>query len=307
MSRRREYIERLAVALILNPVSERHLAMFSAYLDESGKGNERNSFIAIGGLVSSALQWGRLQGDWVAHLKRVPGMPLDEHDRPVPFHMTDFEADNWPIKAYSWSSERTKRNFLHGLIDIMRHRVKLRVFTVIWLHHYHAVFGKDKRFKLPWAMCSLGCTSRIAKWGEVNHYDPIPFIFEGGGEGWGIAYDNIRSLAKEGRLKETAIGTWTFADKHVAGLQAADLWAWELRNHFQAQLPEKGGYFLRDSLNKLIYGVPDGKGFVVGGYELDALMKDLEHGTSTIQPVPFAPDGLPGLIPEALAIPESRQ
>lgn len=304
MSRRKPYIELLSEALILNPRGERHLAMFSvsAYLDESGKGNERKSFLAVGGLVSSALQWGRLESEWIAHLSRVPGMPFDEQRRPQPFHMTDFEAGNWPTKHYRWRSEKTKTKFLHGLVDIMRHRVKLRVFTVIWLHHYHQLFPGDHKFRLPWAMCALGCASRIAKWGERKMSDPIPFIFERGGEGWGLAYDNICDLEKRGRLKGTTIGTWSYDSKHVTGLQAADLWAWELRHHFHAQLPTEPPYELRRSLEKLIYGVPDGMGFLMGGLELQDMVHDLENGTSTVQPVSFCPSALPQLIPEALQI-----
>jgi hypothetical protein len=274
--------------------------MFSAYLDESGNGHERDSFLAVGGLVSSALQWGRLQSEWVDHLKRVPHMPLDEKGRPVPFHMTDFESGNWPVKSYQWRSETSKIRFLHGLLDIMRQRVKLRVFTVIWLRHYHTLFPRDKRFKLPWVMSALGCASRIAKWGEKRAQDPIPFIFERGGEGWPIALENHRLLERQGKLGKTKIGCWTLDDKHIAGLQAADLWAWELRYHFQAQLPARQPYDLRVSLEKLMIGIPDGAGFVIGGIELMTLMEDLQYGTNRIQPVTFCASGLPQLEPEGL-------
>jgi hypothetical protein len=290
----------LAEALILNLTAERHLSMFSAYLDESGKGNERETFLAVGGPVSSALQWGRLQRDWTEHLLCVPEMPLDKQGRPVPFHMTEFESGNWPTKRYRWRSERTRSRFLHGLIDIMRHRVKLRVFTVIWLDHYHTLFPKDRKHKIPWLMCALGCASRISKWAEQRSYDSIPFIFERGGEGWGIALENHRGLEKQGRLGKTKIGSWTSDDKHVAGLQAADLWAWELRHHFQAQLPHKPPYDLRKSLEKLMIGVPDGSGFAIGGADLQMLMEDLELGTSRIQPVSFRSDGLPRIDHTAL-------
>jgi hypothetical protein len=84
-------------------------------------------------------------------------------------------------------------------------------------------------------------------------------------------------------------------------LQAADLWAWELRNHFQAQLPGKPSYEeLRASLKKLLHAIPDGLGFIVGGAELETLMEDLRVGTSTIRPVPFSLDAVAKLIPEAL-------
>lgn len=274
--------------------------MFSAYLDESGKGVERKSFLAVGGLVSSALQWGRLQSEWTDHLLRVPKMPLDEGGRPVPFHMTDFESGNWPTTSYQWPSAKAQIRFLHGLIDIMRYRIKLRVFTVIYLKHYHLMFSRDKRHKIPWVMCALGCASRISKWGEQKATDPIPFIFERGGEGWGRALENLDSLKNSGRLGKTKIGNWSLDDKHIAGLQAADLWAWELRHHFQAQLPELAPYELRTSLEKLMYGIPDGAGFVIGGADLQVLMEDLRLGTSTIKPVTFAPEGFPKLEVEAL-------
>jgi hypothetical protein len=164
--------------------------MFTAYLDESGKGNERNSFIAVGGLVSSSLQWGRLQSDWTSHLLGLPGMPVDEVGRPVPFHMNAFESRYWPTDKYQWRSENARARFLNGLIEIMRHRIKLRVFTAVWLPHYHMLFSKDRRYKLPWVMAALGCASRVSKWAEQTHHDAIPFIFERGGEEWGIALEN---------------------------------------------------------------------------------------------------------------------
>ena len=285
----------LSIWRALKPACERQLAMFSAYLDESGKGHQRRSFIAIGGLVSSSLQWGRLEAEWKAQLTHLAGMPLDARGRPVPFHMSDFESGRRPVSGYQWRSEKSKRRFLNGLIDIMRRRVKLRVFCVIWLDHYHSIFPKDRRYKLPWVMCALGCASRIAKWAEEKSGDPVPFIFERGGEGWGIALDNYQRLEKVGRLGKTKIGTWTLDDKHVAGLQAADLWAWELRQHFQGQLRDGDSYTLRTSLKNIMYAVPDGAGFAIGGLELETLMEDLRLGTSTIQPITSRPDGLPKL------------
>ena len=96
------------------------------------------------------------------------------------------------------------------------------------------------------------------------------------------------------------MGSWTFDDKHIAGLQAADLWAWELRNHFQAQVPERQPYSLRPSLLKIIDGVPDGLGFSIGGLELQTLMEDLERGSKRVPAIPFRRNSLPMVIPEAL-------
>lgn len=268
--------------------------MFSAYLDESGNGVERDSFLAVGGLVSSPLQWGRLQNDWTEHLLQLPGMPRDEKIRPVPFHMTDFESGNWPIFNYGWQSEKSKSRFLNGLISIMCKRVKLRVFTVIVLEHYHTLFPRDRRKRMPWVISALGCSSRISKWAEKKEHDPIPFVFEQGGEGWGAAYENYCRLKKLGRIGKTKIGTWSMGDKHIAGLQAADLWAWELRQHFRCQLPG-GNCGLRPSLEKLIYGVPDGAGFVLDGSNLKHLVDDLRTGTSTVEIFPFSPESLPSL------------
>lgn len=178
--------------------------------------------------------------------------------------------------------------------------MKLRVFTVIWLKHYHAIFAKDKRYRLPWTMSALGCASRVSKWAEHKNYpDPIPFVFERGGEGWGLALENHRELEESGRLGKTKIGQWALDDKHVAGLQAADLWAWELRHHFQGQLPSNRPYMLRESLEKVMT-VPDGWGFTIGGCELETMMEDLRVGASNVRPVSFCRTGLPMLIPEAL-------
>lgn len=300
MTHRKRYIRRLAEAFVLNLRSERHLAMFSAYLDESGKGNERRSFIAVGGLVSSSLQWDRLQREWDERLLHVPAMPRDEQGRPAPFHMNKFEAGNWPTAGYRFRSAMSKRRLLDDLLAIMRHRVKLRVFTVVWLDHYRTLFSGDRRFKIPWVFGTLGCATRIAHWAKNHSPDPVPFIFEQGGEGWGIAYENYCGLKKEGKLGKTRMGSWTFDDKHIAGLQAADLWAWELRNHFQAQVPERQPYSLRPSLLKIIDGVPDGLGFSIGGLELQTLMEDLERGTKRVPAIPFRRNSLPMVIPEAL-------
>jgi hypothetical protein len=272
--------------------------MFSAYLDESGKGGERKSFIAVGGLVSSALQWERFQVEWTDQLRRVPDMPLDEQNRPVPFHMNKFESGHWPERGYRWRSEKTKTRFLSDLLDIIRRRVKLRVFTAVQLGDYHQLFPKDEKFKHPWVLCAIGCASCISKWAEREGHDAVPFIFEKGGEGWGIAMDNHRDLEKRGRRRKTKIGSWTTDDRHVAGLQAADLWAWELRHHFQAQLSDRP-YSLRASLKKML-GVPDGSGFVLRAVDLNVLVEDLRLGTSTIQPVTFCRKGILKINTEAL-------
>jgi hypothetical protein len=303
--RKKECIERLAEALILNPVGERHLAMFSAYLDESGQGVERQSFLAVGGLVSSALQWGRLQKDWTKHLLTVPNIPLDESGRPLPFHMTDFETGNWPVSGYRWPNEKRKVKFLDGLIQIICERVKLRVYTIVYLGHYHILFPKDRRKKIPWVLSALGCASRISKWAEQRPCDPVPFIFERGGEGWGIAYDSYCRMERLGHLGKTKIGSWTMEDKYTTGLQAADLWSWELRKHFTSQMGEYPG--LRPSLEKLIYGVSDGAGFILDGHALQSMIDDFKQGTSTVEICKFCPNSLPKLNREALSPDTSRR
>ena len=141
MTHRKRYIRRLAEAFVLNPRSERHLAMFSAYLDESGKGNERRSFIAVGGLVSSSLQWDRLQREWDERLLHVPAIPIDQQGRPAPFHMNKFEAGNWPTAGYRFRSAMSKRRLLDDLLAIMRHRVKLRAYRGMAGSLSHAIFG----------------------------------------------------------------------------------------------------------------------------------------------------------------------
>jgi hypothetical protein len=124
-------------------------------------------------------------------------------------------------------------------------------------------------------------------------------IFEVGGEGWNIAYENYCWLEELDRLGKTKIGPWTRKDKHTAGLQAADLWSWELRRHFVSQMDRYPG--LRPSLEKLICGVPDGAGFILDGGSLQSIMQDLKHGTSTVDVHEFSPESLPKLNQGALA------
>jgi hypothetical protein len=296
--RKKEYIEKLAHALVLNPVGERHLAMFSAYLDESGKGHDK-TFLAIGGLVSSALQWGKLERDWNQWLLRLHGIPVDELGRPKPFHMSDFVVGNWPTPHYPWPTDKHKDQFLDGLVKIICKRVKCRVYTVVYLKAYHAVFAKDKKKQHPWVLCALGCASRISKWAERHNHDPIPFIFERGGEGWARAYESYCRMEKAGVIGRTKIGSWTMGDKHITGLQATDLWTWELGNHFRSQMG--GGHpEIRPSLIKLIHQVEDGSGLILETINLQRMVDDLNNQTSTVEVFPFCAASLPKIILEAL-------
>lgn len=186
-SRKRHRIERLAEVLLPSASGERYLAMLSAYLDESGKGNERKRFLAVGCLVSSALQWVRLEKDWNACLLAVPGMPILDGEPVVPFHMTDFEVGKWPMEGYQWPSPQKKDAFLNRLVAIICNRVRLRVYTAVYLEHYHLLFPGDKKYETPWVLSALGCAHHVSKWAIDKTKDNVPFIFEAGGEGWRIA------------------------------------------------------------------------------------------------------------------------
>ena len=154
-------------------------------------------------------------------------------------------------------------------------------------------------------LCALVCDLRLDEWAkEHRHTDRIPFVFEGGGEGWGLAQMNYAQLLKSGRLKQTNIGSWAFDSKQIAALQAADIWAWELRRHLTRQLPGADPSAVRPSLTRLLNGVPDGMGYTLGGHELTGLMDSLKTRgmPSGIEPQPFRSYKDMELIPDALQI-----
>jgi hypothetical protein len=240
------------------------MAMMSVYIDDSGKPGDQ-TVICLGGLISDAVQWGRLEGEW----QRA----LDAFNIKVPFHMSAFEARKKP--PWSELSDSQRASLIARLTGIMRRRVRTRVYTVILLPEFRLTLKEKTVRRMANALCALGCASRVNFWSRsYAEGAPVAYIFEGGSEGDATAFKAFDELVATGHPEAQLIGTRSKDDKNRQPLQAADIWAYEVRKYFHEWAYLHSKRPIRASFETLL-GIPDGKGFIYTGDKLEKLRSEI--------------------------------
>jgi hypothetical protein len=207
--------------------------------------------------------------------------------------MTEFEARRPPYDSLTSAERRTLIERLTGLMAL---RVRTRVYTCLIMPEYRTSFRKDGNKRIPYTLCALGCLARVNEW--VRRYgnsDAVAYIFERGGLGRNTAFYAFDEIIRLGYPEAALIGSRTVDDKHRPPLQAADIWAYEVRKYFVHQLtqPQRP---LRKSLRRILR-IPDSQGYVLGGHKLKALIEEIKAGGHrwAASPDPFSIGGVPVL------------
>lgn len=268
---------------------------FTTYVDESGNKHDK-TVLCLGGLLSSVSQWSEMEREWNETLLDSP-MPRYEDGRPQPFHMTDFEANAGVFdKKHGWTEEG-KTTLFDRLLGIMVRRVKMRVYTMLSLGDYRAqISHADPELKRAYTFAALGVASRIGHWARsAANAENVPYVFEKAkGVDQGRAMRAIDDLRRGDAGNVFQIGETISADKVLPPLQAADIWSWEVRRYFHNQFSGGSPYPLRRSLAR-VCEVPDGKGFILTGDNLQKLIsgwkQSIESGEH-IGEIPIEPRSL---------------
>jgi len=255
-------LERLAAAIFVNTDNpeSRLMALFTAYVDASGNAQDQ-PFVVVSGYIANFLQWKLFEGSWSeAHRK---------HDVEMPFHMTAFiEATTHP-QSYALQKNarpdyvalakypKKAESFLWHLCRVQEGMVNCGFSCIVEMGVYRQVNANfDLRSAIPpYALGARTCLALIHGW-EANFdvQEPVECIFEKGDFEQGKFTELLRS---EGYPYEPIYKP----KAEYAGLQAADMYAWEQANCKKKELRgEELPY--RDTFNSLLINIPKLHGIV---------------------------------------------
>jgi Protein of unknown function (DUF3800) len=249
-------IDRLAASLFVNcryPGS-RTLASFTAYFDASGNALDQ-PFLIVAGYIANYLQWKNLESMWTQiHEKNKVDLP---------FHMAEFVAATQNPSRYASQTkaradyvalgndpERAER-FLAGLVLTQISSVNCSVTSIVPMSIYNDISSLlDLRQVIPpYALGARMCLGQVNQWEKMfDMHEPVECIFEEGDFEQGKFTDLMISAG-------APLPIYKPKSKY-AGLQAADMYAWERAAYekHKTRLPDDPSP--REAFNFLIGGVP---------------------------------------------------
>jgi hypothetical protein len=137
------------------------MALFSAYLDESGHVDD-SDFVVVGGCIAHVNQWAYLEREWSNALLRSN-----------------------PLKPEFHYADCTDENLRFHLATIIVRRVEKAVAIAIPVKKYKAA---NKQYALaeclgyPYPLAAWMCLAELNSWAALNHGvdHPIEYVFEDG-------------------------------------------------------------------------------------------------------------------------------
>lgn len=216
-----------------NPSYLPGLTKYVSFVDEAGHAKDPNQrYLCLAGLLATENAWNTFEVEWrdacaAAGLKK-------------PFHMKDLAAQRKEFKG--WPEEK-RRGLLSQLISTIIRAGGIPIGSVVSLDGYNALPSQDKvRLKDPHFLAFQTLTYQIAAAAGISiEPGPATMVYAHHPE-HSDGLGNTRQLWEAVRKFNPII--WQFMESYVCseqtdhpGLQAADLWAYELRHHFQVIRP----------------------------------------------------------------------
>ena len=237
MARASEQVWALVSGLPSRDRSQRLLMVYQAFIDDSGS-EPQSPVIVLAGFVANHAEWAKFSDEWDAALKVPPALGY--------FKMT--EAANLAgefSKDKGWTKAKRDERVV-GLARIIRKHVKTQVAGVMpydaFMRHIASLSAIARRLATdnPYPFLFLQTVLAVAVRGDLYGIDSAcDFIFDeqlGFQEeilGW---WPQTRALIDRAPRSDIAQRVWSPPifrnEKEFLPLQAADLYAWQVRYNY---------------------------------------------------------------------------
>lgn len=249
--------------------------MLSAYFDESGT-HDDSEFFVVAGLVASPDAWERLTKAW----QRI--LASEEVEA---FHMVDFCHSRSAFEG--WPKERRDRLIIR-LIDTIKKHVSFRTWSVVAMSDYRRIFSEPLD-GFPYSLCSICCASQLRTVAQRRSIR-IPYMFEGGGHGSALLFEEFRALLGSGQGDFYGMGALAVGESKLCPpLQAADIHAYEVHKYFTDQLKRAEPKVRRSFEELMLIREAGGGGYLLHREKLERLILGIKNGE---RPVRMEPDPL---------------
>lgn len=212
------------------------MATFTAYLDASGD-STKELFVVVSGYIANFVQWSNFDVLW-RNVHEMSNVSL-------PFHMAEYVAATTNPKYSEQKNARKdyveiakdsarRQTFLHGLVLAQATFMICAVTSAVPMDIYNEMDGfMELREAIPpFALGARYCVNLVRKWEKYFQIpEPVEMIFEEGDLGQG---DFSRIMVGEGQPLPIYKKKSDFL-----GLQAADLYAWEVARRLKDEDKEK--------------------------------------------------------------------
>lgn len=216
----------------------RLLMVFQCFVDDSGS-EPQSPFIVLAGFLADHEQWGKFSDEWDAELKRQPALSY--------FKMTEAANLDGEFSEDNGWTEAKRDDRVIGLARIIAKHVKVRVSAVMpydaFMRHIATIPASARSLSTdtPYPFLFLQTIMAVAVRGDLYGIDsPCDFIFDqqlGHQEEISLTWAQTRTMIDRAATRSDVakrIGSPPIFrdDKCFKPLQAADLYAWQVRNNY---------------------------------------------------------------------------
>lgn len=216
-----------ALAAVLLPHDGGVVAITNLYFDESGT-HDGSRVMSVAGYWFERTQSERFSRDWAKDLKRL-GL---SHA-----HMTDCAHGHQEYEKLS-KPDRLKSELL--LIEHIKRRSRFGFGVTVRPDRYEAVLGGMPGAPSCYALCLMICVNKVADYARSQGYDgKLAYFFEAGHKRSSEAHkfmEHIPSLGLNAMQAQQYSGHAFVPKTQALPLQAADMFAWQLRHHLDRNL-----------------------------------------------------------------------
>lgn len=210
------------------------MPLLTFYADDSGT-HQRSRTVVVAGYVGQVAAWQRFGKEWNEVLREFGVKQM---------HRADLEAFGGEYKrTKGWNEERRKK-FLQRLYPIIKRHTKEPIGSSVVVEDFELTIPETIKTQLggAYGWCAHHCIAAINVWCAGKNYNrPVQYVFEAGTAGHGQVDKMLRELYSNRSDRERfRIRGWSFQDKNVVPLQAADVLAYEGFKQMENQLHDRG-------------------------------------------------------------------
>lgn len=219
--------------------------MLKAFFDDSGT-SPVNRVAAVAGYIANAYHWERFNKQWTSLLREF---------RVHIMRRSDLESLKGQYET--WNKDR-QIDFIERAHRIIKKNTSVGIGTSVIKEHFETILPKDLKDTLGgvYGWCAHECLMKVEHWCDAKKYTgKVFYIFEAGTKGHGQIDAAMRLFFNMPEYKKRfRIQGWTFHDKTLIPLQAADVLAYEVFKAGENQVLHKGRMRHRISARDLLEG-----------------------------------------------------
>jgi hypothetical protein len=205
--------------------------MLTAYFDETST-SPNQKVPVVAGYIASEFQWCRFGEQWNKLLYQFK-IPVDPKHGIRIAHRSELQH---PWGTYKDWDDTKREEFLHKAQQIIRRHTKMPIGSAVGREDFES--GALKRMQRimggSYGWCAYTCLHQVKAYcDEINHKQPVRYVFEMGATGWGPLSQLFKFLQKHQKLREMyRAESISFDTKRLRQFQAADFLVYDLGHFF---------------------------------------------------------------------------